>query len=163
MSSDICMGLVFSMLQKIYWVEAHAEELVLWEALIESGEEAKQTLDTIIQDSEKHKILVQMWLNKFGIEPPASPPTGFPEKAFDFSGKDVAEMFKDILKYEILMKGMYERLLNAEYEGCIKSLIPDENGQEEFFSWVRELVNAEEKHVEMCRQNIGAFRRIMGK
>lgn len=151
------------MLQKIYWVEAHAEELVLWEALIESGEEAKQALDTLIRDSGRHRILVGDWLNRLGIKLPESPPAGLSAKTFDFSGKELPEMWKEILKYEILMKGQYENLMGAECEPGIKSLIPDETAREELVSQIKELINAESMHMEICRQSMGAFRRIIGK
>ena len=160
---DIERELVISTLRKIYWIEARMEELLLWETLIESGGEAKQALDTLIRDSEKHRILIGDWLNRLGIKLPESPPAGLSAKAFDFSGKELPEMWKEILKYEILMKGQYENLLGAECEQGIKLLIPDEKEREEFVSHIKELINAESTHMEICRQSMGAFRRIIGK
>lgn len=162
-SKAINRDLVISILQKIYWLEAHMEELLLWETSIESGGTAKQALDTLIMDSEKHKILVEKWFDKLEIKPPVSPPTGFPEKMFDFSGMEVPEMFKHILKYEILAKGLYENLLNLEKEQSLKSLIPDEKDRAEFLILVKDLIEAESRHMEICKGNMGSFRRIMGK
>ena len=130
---DIQRELVISSLRKIYWIEARMEELLLWETLIESGGEAKQALDTLIRDSEKHRILIGDWLNRLAIKLPESPPAGLSAKAFDFSGKELPEMWKEILKYEILMKGQYENLLGAEFEPGIKLLIPDRrNGRSSY-------------------------------
>ncbi|HEY9245906.1 MAG TPA: hypothetical protein VIO11_03570 [Candidatus Methanoperedens sp.] len=152
---------ILSILGKLYWLEYQMEQLLLWETMIQSGEKAKESLFTLIHDSEIHKNQLEKWFDKLNLNKPSQPPHGFPEKTFDFAGKEVPEMFSEILKYELLAKGMYEYLM-SQHE-ALKSLIIDDNDLTEFMSLLQNLATAETHHSEICRENIGSFRRIMGK
>lgn len=162
-TNDLQKEAVISTLDKIYWIESQMEQLLLWESMIQSGDTAKESLFTLVQDSETHKNQIEKWLNKLNLKLPTQPPHGFPEKTFDFSGKEVPEMFKEILKFELLVKGLYEYLISPHGEESLRSLILDDNDRAEFKILILSLIAAETHHSEICKKNIGSFRRVMGK
>lgn len=162
-SDDLKREAILSTLDKIYWIESQMEQLMLWESMIQSGEKSKESLFKLVQDSETHKNRLDIWFNKLNIKPPIHPPRGFPEKTFDFTGKEVPEMFKEILKFELLVKGLYEYLASPQGEDSLRSIILDDNDRAEFKLLVLSLIAAETQHSEICKENIGSFRRIMGK
>lgn len=160
---EIYQDVFITTFQKIYWIEVQMEQLALWESLIESDESAKKTIYKLMHDSEIHKNLLDGWLGKLNIKPPSSTPPGFPEKTFNFSEKQLPEIFKEIMKYELLVKGLYESIVSPENEVLLKRILPDESERTKFINVINGLVSAEKEHADICMTNIGSFRRIMGK
>lgn len=160
---EIYRDVFITTLQKIYWIEVQMEQLALWESMIESDEMAKKTIYKLMHDSEIHKKLLDEWLGKLNIKAPSSKPPGFPEKTFNFNEKHLPEIFKEIMKYELLVKGLYESILGPENEVLLNGFITNESERTKFITVIRGLVSAEKEHADICLTNIGSFRRIMGK
>lgn len=162
MSSDIQRELVISGLNKAYWIETEMEELVHTEALIEMGEHDNGDLETLMSESETHRVILEQWFGKLKLEIPTKKPTGLPDKTFDFSGMEAPQMFSEILKYEVFLKDLYKSASGGRYKTGIESLIPDKKTRDKFLTDIEAIGKAEEHHMEICKRNIGGFKEIVG-
>lgn len=150
-----------SRLQKMYWMEAEMEQMVLWESRIELMGEDASAIELLSADSERHHIILEKWLQKANIEIPTKVPAGLPIKIFDFEGMESQEMFKNIMKYEILARDTY--IEASKSKDAIKELFPEESVQEEFIEEMEVLAKEEEQHRRICEEKVGGFKKIMGK
>ncbi len=148
------------LLQKMYWIEAEMEQLGTWEARIEMMNENIEALEVLSHDSDRHGDIIKKWLLKSNINIPEEAPQGIPEHIFDFEGLANEEMFKNIMKYEILAMNVYKDIRNTD-PNIISEMIPDENDAMEFIHDMEKLVKDEEKHANICKEQIGGFTKIM--
>ncbi|MBP2031005.1 hypothetical protein J2755_001953 [Methanohalophilus levihalophilus] len=148
-------------LQKMYWMEAEMEQLGLWEARIELMGEDAEAIELLSADSERHHVILEKWLQKANIEIPTSKPAGLPSKNFDFDGMDSPEMFRNIMKYEILARDTYIEVRKSRE--AIKDLFIEESVQSEFIEDMGTLAKEEEQHRRICEERIGGFRKITGR
>ena len=151
---------VVSMLQKMYWIEAEMEQFGTWEARIELMGEYTNTLHILQSDSENHRILLEKWMNLMNIDIPTSTPTGLPTKGFDFNGMDGPGIFKEIMKYEILVRDTYTDIVNAE-SNVLAELLPDDNDRNGFVSDLESVIKDEIMHAKLCEKIVGGYTTIM--
>ena len=151
-----------STIEKMYWIEVEMENLGIWEARIELMEEEKESIDILASDSARHKIALEKWMKAANMEIPTSAPLGLPRKEFDFSGMDNPEMFKEIMKYEILAKNIYKDIIDTS-PTVLNQVFPDKKQISEFLTNIEEIIEDEERHENICRQNVGGFQTIIGK
>ncbi len=137
------------------------EQLVLWEARIELMGEDAAAIEMLSADSERHHLILKRWLEKANVEIPTKAPAGLPIKKFDFEGMDSPEMFRTIMKYEILARDTYIEARNANE--AIKDLFSEESIQEDFIKEMGTLAKEEEQHRKICEERVGGFRKIAGK
>ncbi|AKB85762.1 hypothetical protein [Methanococcoides methylutens] len=147
-------------LQRMYWIETEMEQLVTWEARIELEGEHKEALEILSNDSDKHALILEKWLNIANIELPRSAPRGIPQKGFDFYRTNVFEMFSEIRKYEILARNTYHSITSAEPK-VLEETFPDEEQRGEFIKDMKHLVAEEERHKRICDDKIGGFTRVL--
>ncbi len=148
-------------LQKMYWIETQMEQYAIWESRIEMLGDEMEALEVLSHDSEKHGAIVEKWLKTAGISIPSSTPRGLPQKAFDFSGMDSREMFREMMKYEILAHDVYIELSNAK-EAMLREVFPDDVLREQFIEDMKRIAKDEEKHTKICKNKVGGFKVIQG-
>ncbi|MDK2891841.1 hypothetical protein [Methanohalophilus sp.] len=147
-------------LQRMYWIETEMEQLATWEAKIELEEEHKEALEILSNDSDKHALILEKWLNIANIELPKRAPRGIPLKVFDFNMTNIFEIFTEIRKYEILARDTYHNIASTE-PSVLEETFPDEENRKEFIQDMEHLVAEEERHKRICDEKIGGFRRVM--
>ena len=148
-----------SLLQKAYWIEVEMEQLVVWESRIELMGDDHEALAILSNDSDGHRLIVEKWLNKAKIPIPDKTPSGLPVKQFDFAGMDSREMFREIMKYEILARDTYTDIENAD-PAIIYEMFDDEQDKDDFLSDMNTLINDEEKHRKICDNRVGGYKTI---
>jgi hypothetical protein len=151
-----------SKLQKIYWIETEMEHLAVWEARIELGGEETKAIETLSNDSGRHRLTIEGWLKKANIEVPTKTPAGLPVKIMNFEGMNSSEMFRAIMKYEILLRDSYFEITKTDKD-VLQSMFPDNKELETFVSEVASLVKQEEQHRRICEKEVGGFKRIRGR
>ncbi|WP_445474708.1 hypothetical protein ACT9XH_10055 [Methanococcoides methylutens] len=144
----------------MYWIETEMEQLAAWEARIELEGKYLEALETLSQDSDKHALILEKWLNIANIELPGSAPRGIPHRVFDFNRTNVYEMFGEIRKYEVLVRDTYHGITEAE-PSVLEEVFPDEENRKEFIKDMKHLVAEEEKHKKICDEQIGGFTRVL--
>ncbi|WP_407357024.1 hypothetical protein [Methanolobus sp. WCC5] len=135
------------------------EQLGTWEARVEMMEENIDALEILSHDSDKHWSIIKKWMIKANIDIPEIAPRGLPRHVFDFEGLSKEEMFKTIMKYEILAMNVYKDIKNTNSE-VITELFPNEKDAFEFLKEIGQLIKDEEKHANICKQQIGGFAKI---
>ncbi|WP_245747893.1 hypothetical protein [Methanolobus profundi] len=148
------------LLQRMYWIEAEMEQLGTWEARIEMMEDNVAALETLSHDSDQHGEIIKKWLIKGNINIPTEAPPGLPKHIFDFDGLASPEMFRIIMKYEILAMNVYKDMSNTDPE-IIKELLPEENDASDFLSDMEQLIKDESMHAGICKKQIGGFTKVM--
>jgi hypothetical protein len=148
------------MLQRMYWIEAEMEQLGTWEARIEMMDENVAALETLSHDSDRHGDIMKKWLVKGNIAVPDEAPHGLPKHIFDFDGVSSHEMFKTIMKYEILAMNAYKDMKNTNPE-VLNEVFPDENDVKEFLDDMEQLIKDEEMHAGICKKQVGGYTTVM--
>ncbi|WP_340818876.1 hypothetical protein [Methanolobus sp. WCC4] len=148
------------LLQRMYWIEAEMEQLGTWEARIELMDEDVSALETLSHDSDQHGDIIKKWLIKANINIPEEAPHGLPKHIFDFDGMAGPDMFRTIMKYEILAMNVYKDIKKAKPE-VIKEILPDENDADEFLNDMEQLIKDEEMHADICKKQTGGFAKVM--
>lgn len=148
------------MLQRMYWIEAEMEQLGTWEARIEMMDENVAALETLSHDSDRHGDIMKKWLIKGKISIPDEAPPGLPKHIFDFDGLASQEMFKSIMKYEVLAMNVYKDMKNTNHE-VLKDLFSDEEDVTEFLADMEQLIKDEDMHANICKKQIGGFTKVM--
>lgn len=148
------------MLQRMYWIEAEMEQLGTWEARIEMMDENVAALETLSHDSDRHGDIMKKWLVKSEISVPEEAPHGLPKHIFDFDGVSSHEMFKTIMKYEILAMNAYKDMKNTNPE-VLNEVFPDENDVKEFLADMEQLIKDEEMHAGICKKQVGGYTTVM--
>ncbi|WP_233564813.1 hypothetical protein [Methanohalophilus sp. RSK] len=151
-----------SQLQKMYWIETEMEQLVIWESRIELMGEDVDALERLANDSDNHGLQLKKWMEKASIPLPDKIPRGLPQKVFDFEDMDSPELFKAIMKYEILARDVYKNITETD-PYVIEELFPDESDQENFLKDMEHISKEEEGHRQICEERVGGFKTIRGK
>ncbi len=149
-----------NLLQKMYWIEAEMEQLGTWEARIELMDENIDALEILSHDSDKHWSIIKKWLIRSNTSIPESTPPGLQKQAFDFEDMSAQEMFRTIMKYEILAKNVYEDIKGAD-PGVIKQLLHSDEDISDFLNDIDQLIKDEEKHASICKRIVGGYQKIM--
>lgn len=140
----------------MYWSESEMEQLGLWSARIEMRGEHIDTIKRLSTDSERHKFVVEKWLNKLQVDIPVSAPRGLPNNISDFTGMAAQEMFAEIMKYDLLLKDVYSDVEDTD-SNLIQELLPNTADVAEFKADFKKLVLEESMHVKLCNRMIGGF------
>ncbi|MDG6243580.1 MAG: hypothetical protein QCH31_04195 [Methanolobus sp.] len=143
----------------MYWIESEMEQLGTWEARVEMMDENIDALEILSHDSDKHWGIIKKWMIKANIDIPEIAPHGLPRHVFDFEGLSKEEMFKNIMKYEMLAMNVYKDIKNANSD-VIKELFPSEKDAFEFLTEIEQLIKEEQKHADICKKQIGGFAKI---
>lgn len=144
----------------MYWIEAEMEQLGTWGARIELMEDNVAALETLSHDSDQHGDIIKKWLIKANVSIPEEAPHGLPKNIFDFDGMSSPEIFRSIMKYEILAMNVYKDISNARSE-IIKDLLPHNNEADEFLNDIEQLIKDEEMHAGICKNQIGGFTKVI--
>ncbi|MDK2830656.1 MAG: hypothetical protein PWQ75_408 [Methanolobus sp.] len=148
------------MLQRMYWIEAEMEQLGTWEARIEMMDENVAALETLSHDSDRHGEIMKKWLIKGNIPIPEETPHGLPKHVFDFGGCSTQEMFKTIMKYEILAMNAYKDMKNTNPD-VLNQVFSTEDDVNEFLTDIEQLIKDEEMHAGICEKQVGGYTTIM--
>lgn len=149
-----------ALMQRMYWLEAEMEQLGTWEARIEMMEENLEALEILSHDSDLHGSIMEKWLIRANIEVPVSMPKGLPKHIFEFEGLSAPEIFRSIDKYEVLAMNAYKDMMNADTD-IIKELLPGQTDREEFIKDLERLIRDEEKHSNICKNQVKGFAKVM--
>jgi hypothetical protein len=147
-------------LQRMYWIEAEMEQLGTWEGRIEMMDDNVAALETLSHDSDRHGDIMKKWLIKANITIPEEAPPGLPKHIFNFDGMANQEMFRSIMKYEILAMNVYKDMKNTNSD-IIKELLPNEEDVTDFLTDLEQLIKDEDVHASICKKQIGGFTKVM--
>lgn len=142
-------------------MESQLEQLILWESELELEGVESEALQILSDDSERHRLIVEYWMEIADIGIPKEPPLGVPIKHFDFEGMDGPEMFQTIRKYEILAHSDYKKIAAINLN-VLQEFFGQEEKSSEFIKQM-ERIAKEEHQRQICEERVGGFKTIRGK
>lgn len=143
-------------------MESQLEQLILWESELELEGVESEALQILSDDSERHRLIVEYWMEIADIGIPKEPPLGVPVKHFDFEGMDGPEMFQTIRKYEILAHSDYKKITSMD-QNVLQEFFGGKEKSNEFIKQMEKIAEEEERHRQICEERVGGFKTIRGK
>jgi len=143
-------------------MESQLEQLILWESELELEGAETEALQILSNDSERHRLIVEYWMEIAEIAIPKEPPLGVPVKHFDFEGMDGPEMFQTIRKYEILAHSDYKKITSMD-QNVLQEFFGGKEKSNEFIKQMEKIAEEEERHRQICEERVGGFKTIRGK
>ncbi|MFW5987710.1 MAG: hypothetical protein ACOCPU_05800 [Methanohalophilus sp.] len=126
-------------------MESQLEQLILWESELELEGAEAEALQILSNDSERHRLIVEYWMEIANITIPKELPSGVPVKHFDFGGMDGPEMFQTIRKYEILAHSDYKKIASIN-QNDLQEYFGSKEKNNEFTKQMEKIAEEEERH-----------------
>jgi len=138
-----------ALLAKAYWIEKNMEIAIWWKSYVRGSPDRRLIVVKLARESMQHKATLQrlgLRLGNLDLEAMAA---GLGRADVDLNGKPDRELMDEIRAHDVLAHGIYKRLLTFVHRDLIKRAWTGDEGPEEFFRVMRELVKAEEGHLKL--------------
>ena len=138
-----------ALLARAYWIEKNMEIAVGWESYVRVSPDQREIVLGLARESMQHKATLQRLGMRLGNLDLEAMSAGLGRVDVDLKGKPDRELMDEIRAHDVLAHGIYKRLLTFVDRDLIRRAWTGDGGPEEFFRVMRELVKAEEGHLEL--------------
>lgn len=149
-----------SLMGKAFWMESQLELVGQWEAyMVAKKDKYRDILFRISHDSESHKILLKRMTSKMEGLDLEKAIEKYKEKKFDFRRLHDEEIIAELLKNEMIVLDIYEKLKSFSSKDFIESIWKDDEPGK-YFEDLNWLIAQERAHVGLLKPYAGRIERI---
>ncbi len=138
-----------ALLAKAYWIEKNMELAIGWESYVRVSPGQRETVLGLARESMQHRAALQRLGMRLGNIDLEALSASLERADVDLGGKPDREIMDEIRAHDLMAHGLYKRLLTSVDKDLVRRSWTGDEGSEEFFRVVRDLVKAEEGHLRL--------------